>query len=90
MADKLTIRLGSVLSGDVFVNCVQTRRPSSGPRWRYRGYGVHGGARFARRFDRGAYIIALSRMGRGTTVICSPRLAHNSALCVEELLNIIY
>jgi adenosylhomocysteine nucleosidase len=94
MADKLTIRLGSVLSGDVFINCQDARARLQ----------ILGGdivdmestavLEVARRFGKGAYIIRTISDGAGDDSHLSYTemvaiVAHNSALCVEDLLRIM-
>jgi adenosylhomocysteine nucleosidase len=94
MADKLTIRLGSVLSGDVFVNCMQTRarlQDLGGDIVDMESAAV---LEAARRFGKEAYIIRTVSDGAGDDSHLSYSemvtiVAHNSALCVEDLLRIM-
>ena len=86
MADKLTIRLGAVLSGDVFINC---QMPD--PLQALGGDIVDmesAAARSRPPFDRGAYIIRTISDGAGDESHLSYAemvaiVAHNSALCVR-------
>ena len=95
MADKLTIRLGAVLSGDVFINCQDSpsppTRPLAGTSWIWSPAAV---LEVARRFEKGAYIIRTISDGAGDESHLSYAemvaiVAHNSALCVEDLLKIM-
>jgi adenosylhomocysteine nucleosidase len=94
MADKLTIRLGSVLSGDAFVNCIQTRARLQDLGGEIVDMESAAVLEVARRFDRGAYIIRTISDGAGDDSHLSyaemvAMVAHNSALCVEDLLRIM-
>jgi adenosylhomocysteine nucleosidase len=94
MADKLTIRLGAVLSGDVFINCQETRN-----RLQALGGGIvdmesTAVLEVARRFGKGTYIIRTVSDGAGNDSHLSYSemvsvVAHNSAMCVEDLLRIM-
>jgi adenosylhomocysteine nucleosidase len=94
MADTLTIRLGAVLSGDVFVNCLETRvrlRVLGGDIVDMESAAV---LEVARRFGKGAYIIRTVSDEAGEDSHLSYTemvaiVAHNSALCVEHLLKIM-
>jgi len=94
MADKLTIRLGAVLSGDVFVNCQDARvrlQTLGGDIVDMESAAV---LEVARRFGKGAYIIRTISGGAGEDSHLSYTemvaiVAHNSAICVEDLLRIM-
>ena len=94
MADKLTIRLGSVLSGDVFINCQDARA-----RLKALGGDIVDMESTAvlevdHRFGKGAYIIRTISDGAGDDSHFSYTemvtiVAHHSAICVEDLLRIM-
>jgi adenosylhomocysteine nucleosidase len=94
MADKLTIRLGAVLSGDVFINCQDART-----RLQALGGGIvdmesSAVLEVARRFEKEAYIIrTISDRAEVESHLSYAEMiamvAHNSALCVEDLLRIM-
>jgi adenosylhomocysteine nucleosidase len=94
MADKLTIRLGAVLSGDVFINCQEARarlQALGGDIVEMESAAV---LEVARRFGKGAYIIRTVSDGAGDDSHLSYTetvaiVAHNAALCVEDLLRIM-
>ncbi len=94
MADKFSVRLGAVLSGDVFINCQETRirlQALGGDIVDMESAAV---LDVARRFGKGAYIIRTVSDGAGEDSHLSygemvAIVAHNSALCVEDLLKII-
>ena len=94
MADKLTIRLGAVLSGDVFINCQEARARLQALGGDIVDMESAAVLEVARRFDRGAYIIRTISDGAGDESHLSYAemvaiVAHNSALCVEDLLKIM-
>jgi adenosylhomocysteine nucleosidase len=94
MADKLTIRRGAVVSGDVFINCQDARarlQDLGGDIVDMESAAV---LEVARRFDKAAYIIRTVSDGAGDDSHLSYTemvaiVAHNSAVCVEDLLRIV-
>ena len=94
MADKLTIRLGAVLSGDVFINCQDARTRLQALGGDIVDMESSAVLEVARRFEKGAYIIRTISDGAGDESHLSYAemvaiVAHNSALCVEDLLKIM-
>ncbi|WP_201838549.1 5'-methylthioadenosine/S-adenosylhomocysteine nucleosidase [Microvirga zambiensis] len=95
MADKLTIHLGAVLSGDVFINCQDARtrlRDLGGDIVDMESTAV---LDVARRFGKEAYIVRTVSDGAGDDSHLSYSemvsiVAHNSAICVEDLLKIMH
>lgn len=94
MADKLIVRLGAVMSGDVFINCQDARarlQDLGGDIVDMESAAV---LEVASRFGRGAYIIRTISDGAGDDSHLSYAemvaiVAHNSAVCVEDLLRIL-
>jgi adenosylhomocysteine nucleosidase len=94
MADKLAIWLGAVLSGDVFINCQEARtrlQDMGGDIVDMESTAV---LEVARRSGKGAYIIRTISDGAGEDSHLSyaemvATVAHNSAICVEDLLRIM-
>ena len=94
MADKLTIQLGAVLSGDVFINCQEARARLQALGGDIVDMESAAVLEVARRFGKGAYIIRTVSDGAGedshlTYAETVAIVAHNSALCVEDLLRIM-
>ena len=94
MADNLTIRLGSVLSGDVFINCQDARTRLQALGGDIVDMESSAVLEVARRFGKAAYIIRTISDGAGddshlsyTEMVAT--VAHNSALCVEDLLRVM-
>jgi adenosylhomocysteine nucleosidase len=94
MADKLTIRLGAVLSGDVFINCVEARARLLALGGDIVDMESAAVLEVARRFGKGAYVIRTISDGAGDDSHLSYTemvtiVAHHSAVCVEDLLKIM-
>jgi adenosylhomocysteine nucleosidase len=94
MADTLTIRLGAVLSGDVFINCQEARARLQALGGDIVDMESAAVLDVARRFGKGAYIIRTVSDGAGEDSHLSYTemvaiVAHNSAICVEDLLKIM-
>ncbi len=94
MADKLTVHLGAVLSGDVFINCPDTRSRLQALGGDIVDMESAAVLEVAHRFSKGGYIIRTISDGAGddshfsyTEMVAI--VAHNSAICVEELLKIV-
>lgn len=94
MANTLTVRLGTVLSGDVFINCHDARTRLQALGGDIVDMESAAVLEVARRFGKGAYIIRTISDGAGDDSHLSYAdmvaiVAHNSALCVEDLLRIM-
>jgi adenosylhomocysteine nucleosidase len=94
MADKLTVHLGAVLSGDVFINCPETRSRLQALGGDIVDMESAAVLEVAHRFSKGGYIIRTISDGAGNDSHFSYTemvaiVAHNSAICVEELLKIV-
>jgi adenosylhomocysteine nucleosidase len=94
MANKLAIRLGAVLSGDVFINCQEARTRLQGMGGDIVDMESTAVLEVASRFGKGAYIIRTISDGAGDDSHLSYSemvaiVAHNSAMCVEDLLTVM-
>jgi len=94
MASTLTVRLGAVLSGDVFINCHDARARLQALGGDIVDMESAAVLEVARRFAKGAYVIRTISDGAGNDSHLSYSemvaiVAHNSALCVEDLLRIM-
>jgi adenosylhomocysteine nucleosidase len=91
MADKLAIRLGAVLSGDVFINCQDARARLQALGGDIVDMESTAVLEVARRFGKGVYIVRTVSDGAGDDSHLSYSevvtiVAHNSSLCVEDVL----
>jgi adenosylhomocysteine nucleosidase len=94
MADKLAIRFGAVLSGDVFINCQEARTRLQNMGGDIVDMESAAVLEVASRFGKGAYIIRTISDGAGDDSHLSYSemvaiVADNSAVCVEDLLRIL-
>jgi adenosylhomocysteine nucleosidase len=94
MTDRLTVRLGAVLSGDVFINCQEVRTRLQALGGDIVDMESAAVLEVTRRFGTGGYIIRTVSDAAGEDSHLSYTemvsiVAHNSALCVEDLLKIM-